>query len=83
MKSELIREKAYKRLAYEYSSLNRAIIHKCRSLVEYSKTGDDALKLVSSIADMGNWERNGIQSREESRMVEMLEYLLDDNQPVK
>ena len=83
MKSELIREKAYKRLAYEYKTLAMGIIHRCQNVLDYAKTGDDALKLISSIVDMGKWDYHGIQRKEDSRIVEILEYLLDDNQPVE
>lgn len=83
MKSELIREKAYKRLVYEYKNLAMEMIRRSQNLLDYAKTGDDALKLVSSIADRGTWDYHGIQRKEDSRIVELLEYLLDDNQPVK
>lgn len=78
-----MREKAYKRLASEYKSLAMGMVHRCQNILDYAKTGPDALKLLSDIADMGKWDYNGIQRKEDSRIVEMLEYLLDDNQPVK
>lgn len=83
MKSELIREKAYKKLAYEYKSLATEMIRRSQNILEYAKTGEDALKLISSIADKSKWDYCGIQQKENSHIIEILEYLLDDNQPVK
>jgi predicted ATPase len=80
--SNLFREKAYKILAEKYKTLYNRIITRALNATEYGQK-EDRLKVIETIVDVSNQDKTGICSKEESTTISLLEYLLDDGQPVK
>ena len=78
----LFKEKAHKILAEKYKILYNRIITRALNATEFGQK-DDQLKVIQTIVDISNYAKSGICTQEESNTIEMLEYLLDDTEPVK
>jgi len=82
MSKELFKEKAYKMLYQKYKSLYETIYFRASNAKEYGQK-DDQLKVIETIIEKDKYPHIGIQSESDRKIIEMLEYLLDDNQVVK
>jgi hypothetical protein len=78
--------KIYKKLYQINSSILRTIMHNSLSRFEYRDRLDvDAaekekrdIQLIESIAKKDKWDYHGICSKEDIKLMEFLEYLIDD-----
>ena len=69
--------RAYKRLYELYKSTLLTIIHRARNSVEYqSGKPDDMLETMKVLADEKVWDRHGIESKENSKIIDELEKCL-------
>jgi hypothetical protein len=84
MDSKKIEEKAKDLLATEERFLLQKIIHEARMMVEYreyreEKDPEACFKFIETIADPSKWDYHGLRHKEGQKIVDVLEYLLDDN----
>lgn len=82
MSTNLIREKVYKLLYEEYQVLYGRILQRARNVQEYGK-GDDAMSLITSIVDTDKYDHCGLQSKQDTKMVQTLQYLINDERKVE
>lgn len=69
--------RAYKRLYELYKSTLLSIIHKARNSVEYkSENPEEMLEAMKVLADEKAWDRHGIESKENSKIIDELEKCL-------
>lgn len=73
--------KAVRILADIRGELIGNIRHQVRNKVQYSKDDpDDVFKEMEFISNPAKWEYCGLLKKEDMKVMEVLEYLLDDNQ---
>lgn len=78
---DLTKLKIYKKLYQLNSSIVSSMYYKGRTRLEYrehDKEKSDS-QFIESIGDKQKWEYHGICSKEDIKMIEFLEYLLNDN----
>ena len=72
--------KAYKLLAELRGRLIGSIIHECRNKRDYCKDKPEELfKLIESIVTPEKWDYHGILDKKDQEIINVLEYLIDDN----
>jgi len=78
--SEKMELKAYKLLAQlRYDMLSR-IQNEARNKVEYRKDKpEESQQLLEYIANPAKWDHCGLLRKEDKKLLEILEFLLDDN----
>lgn len=79
---KLFKEKAYKILYEKYRDLYIRIFSRAQHAQEYGQK-EDHTKLIQTIVDIGNYDYHGIQNKEDNKIVNCIEYLLDDSQSVR
>jgi len=82
MEKSLFKEKAYKILYQKYRNMYDTIFHRAQNAKEFGQK-DDQLKVIETIIEKDKYPHIGIQSESDRKIIEMLEYLLDDNQVVR
>jgi len=71
--------KAYKMLAQIRGSMLSTIEREARNKVEYCKDKpEESQKWMGHIANPEKWDFCGLLRKEDKKLLEMLEYLLDD-----
>jgi hypothetical protein len=76
--------KIYKKLYEIYSGMVSSLYHRASTRLEYrdkvdvDKKEEKDLDIIKSIGDKESWERYGTCGKEEQRMIEFLNYLLND-----
>lgn len=78
----LINEKAYKLLYEKYRSTYVAIVARAQNVSEYGNQ-EDKSKFVETIVNQKAHPHISIMSETDIKIVEMLEYLVDDEEPVR
>lgn len=81
----LMQEKAWKELAGHYRRLAASLKYRATNTLQNNVTPDDfeeALKIIGEV-EGATWDYNGIQSKADKNEIVLLEYLLNDNVPVK
>jgi len=72
--------KAYKLLAKIRGVMLSRIEHEARNKAEYCKDKpEDSQKWMEYIANPEKWDYCGLLAKEEKKVLEVLEYLLDDD----
>lgn len=84
MKDELIRAKIYKELYREMASLVGSIRNYANNKSQHD-SDEEQRKALQTISEMSShaWYSANIQSHEDRRKVELLQYLIDDEKPIK
>lgn len=75
----LIHEKVYKQLHQKYKRAYFALFDKIRTVGQFGEK-EDKLKFVETVT---NGNISSFMPNDDKELVEMLEYLLDDTEPVK
>lgn len=73
--------KAYKILAEIRGSMLSTIIREARNKMEYYNPNepDNVIKLLQHIANPAKWDYCGLLRKEDMKVLEILEFLLDDS----
>ena len=77
--AEKIEYKAYKLLAELRKSLLTKIVHEAKNKVQYSDNPEDMKKWMEYISNPEKWDYSGIMRKEDLRIMEVLEYLVNDD----
>ncbi len=79
--SNNIESKAYRLLAEIREKMLSRIIFEAKNHVEYKKDKpEDSQKFMEYISDASKWDYCGLLSKEDKAILEVLEYIVDDNQ---
>jgi hypothetical protein len=82
MAGMIIKEKAYKLLHEKYKRLYTIIRTRTQNVLEYGQR-EDAVKFLQTIVDEDTHDLTGIISKTDKEVLEVLEYLVDDDEPVR
>jgi hypothetical protein len=80
--NDLFKEKAYKILSEKYKRLYTTISTRARNALEFGEK-EDAVKVLRTIVEEGEDVMTGIISKTDKEVIKLLEYLLDNEEPVK
>ena len=82
MENNLIKLKLYQLLAEIQKNMLNKIQREARNNVEYLKDNDksdNAILWMEYISNPAKWEYSSILSKEDKKLLETIEYLLDDD----
>lgn len=80
MTSEKMEFKAYKLLAQIRKDIIWKIQNEARNRIQYCKEKpEEFAKLVEYISNPGKWDYCGLLNKEDKRVLEVVEYLLNDD----
>lgn len=78
----LIKEKIHKILHDKYKRMYLAIISRAHNVNDYGKS-EDKMKFVDTIINQSTHPHIGFISESDRKIIEMLEYLVDEKEPVR
>ena len=82
MAGMIFKEKVYKLLYEKYKRLYTIIRTRSENVVQYGQK-EDWKKFLETIINEETHELTGIISKQDKEIIAILEYLIDDNEPIK
>lgn len=77
--SQNLELKAYQELARLHGQLLSSLIYKAKHTMEYFKDNPEEMKkAMEFMATPNKWDHSGLLSKEDKKVLEMLEYLIND-----